>query len=183
MQSRASLFAAVLTGLAVLGLSTWSQAVQAETRQPVVVELYTSQGCSSCPPADAFLGELARQDDVIALSLHVDYWDDMGWKDTFASPNTTARQRAYKQVLNSRYVYTPQIVVDGRGHAVGSRRAEVRALIAEARARAKPRTGARPCATATSCASWSSSAPGPARSWCCRSTWRPRRPPAAPAAR
>ena len=135
MQSRASLFAAVLTGLAVLGLSTWSQAVQAETRQPVVVELYTSQGCSSCPPADAFLGELARQDDVIALSLHVDYWDYMGWTDTFASPVTTARQRAYKQALNSRYVYTPQIVVDGRGHAVGSRRAEVRTLIAEAQAR------------------------------------------------
>ena len=64
---------------------------------PVVVELYTSQGCSSCPPADKILGEIAERDDVIALALHVDYWDYIGWKDSFANPAHTKRQRAYAQ--------------------------------------------------------------------------------------
>lgn len=95
----------------------------------VVVELFTSQGCSSCPPADAFLAELAKRDDVIALSFHVDYWNYIGWNDPFSSPEATARQRAYGRTMHKRYVYTPQIVVDGRAETVGSDRSTVDTLI------------------------------------------------------
>jgi len=86
---------------------------------PVVVELYTSQGCSSCPPADAFLTELAQRPDVIALALHVDYWDYLGWKDDFGRPEHTARQRAYAKRAKSRSIYTPQIVVQGQDRLIG----------------------------------------------------------------
>ena len=103
----------------------------------VVVELFTSQGCSSCPPADAFLTELAKRDDVIALSFHVDYWNYIGWKDPFSSPEATARQRAYGRTLKKRYVYTPQIVVDGRAETVGSNRSMVSSLIMMAAAAQK----------------------------------------------
>lgn len=97
--------------------------------RPVVVELFTSQGCSSCPPADAFLGELAKRSDVVALAFHVDYWDYIGWKDPFGDPLHTARQRAYAARLRQRTIYTPQMVVDGVAHVVGSRRGEVEATI------------------------------------------------------
>ncbi len=95
-----------------------------ETR-PVVVELFTSQGCSSCPPADALLGELADQPGIIALAHHVDYWDYIGWKDPFARPEATKRQRRYAEELGARFIYTPQMVIDGRIDVVGSRRAQV----------------------------------------------------------
>jgi len=94
-------------------------------KRPVVVELFTSQGCSSCPPADALMLELAKRDDIIALSLPVDYWDNMGWADTFASPRHTARQRAYAKTLPNRRVYTPQMVINGTVDLVGSHRDEV----------------------------------------------------------
>lgn len=81
--------------------------------RPVVVELYTSQGCSSCPPADALLGELAGMDGVIALALHVDYWDYIGWADVFARPDHTARQKSYARAAGQRMIYTPQMVIDG----------------------------------------------------------------------
>ncbi|HEX2256673.1 MAG TPA: DUF1223 domain-containing protein [Afifellaceae bacterium] len=90
-----------------------------------VVELFTSQGCSSCPPADAFLTELAERDDVIALSLHVDYWDYLGWKDTFGLAENTARQYAYGKARDDGKVYTPQMVVNGGGDFVGSNREAV----------------------------------------------------------
>ncbi|MBX3492759.1 MAG: DUF1223 domain-containing protein [Parvibaculum sp.] len=112
-----------------LGLSLAS-ATRADTR-PVVVELFTSQGCSSCPRADAYLRELAGRDDVIALSFAVDYWDFLGWKDTLASPTFTKRQRAYAKTLGLSGVYTPQIVVDGVAEGVGSRRTEIEKHIAE----------------------------------------------------
>lgn len=94
-----------------------------------VVELFTSQGCSSCPPADALLKTYTDSKDVMALSLPVDYWDYIGWKDTFASPRNTARQRAYAKQLGLGPVFTPQIVVNGRYQAVGSNRTDVDAAI------------------------------------------------------
>jgi len=97
---------------------------------PVVVELFTSQGCSDCPPADAFLGELAKRKDVIALTLPVTYWDMMGWKDTFASEANTVRQKAYAKQMGRSGVYTPQIVVNGVADVVGGRRDQVIAAIA-----------------------------------------------------
>lgn len=96
---------------------------------PVVVELYTSQGCSSCPPADAILNDLASRDDVIALSLHVDYWDYIGWKDVFANPAHTARQRAYAHHADARTIYTPQMIIDGEDHMVGAQKDKVEAAI------------------------------------------------------
>ncbi|SFS07497.1 hypothetical protein SAMN05444714_0938 [Yoonia litorea] len=92
---------------------------------PVVVELYTSQGCSSCPPADALLHDLAAREDVIALALHVDYWDYIGWKDIFGRPENTQRQHGYARAANERIVYTPQMVINGQDHLVGSRTGEV----------------------------------------------------------
>ncbi len=100
-----------------------------------VVELYTSQGCNSCPPADAILGELVARDDVIALSFHIDYWDYLGWKDTFSSAAATKRQKKYARFLGSRGVYTPQMVIGGAAHAVGSQRARVEELIEAVAAR------------------------------------------------
>lgn len=100
----------------------------AKAAETVVVELFTSQGCSSCPPADRILGELAADENVIALALHVDYWDYLGWKDEFASPEHTERQRAYARAKGER-VYTPQMVVGGVDHVVGSRGMKVAKLI------------------------------------------------------
>jgi hypothetical protein len=101
--------------------------------RPIVVELFTSEGCSSCPPADALLAELAMHPDVLALSFHVDYWDGPGWKDPFSSREATQRQDRYKALLDLATVYTPQIVVDGRWQAVGSDRAEVKRALDLAR--------------------------------------------------
>ncbi|MDT0683996.1 DUF1223 domain-containing protein [Roseicyclus sp. F158] len=100
----------------------------------VLVELYTSQGCASCPPADELLHRLADQEDVLALSLHVDYWDYIGWKDSFASPAFTARQKEYARSAGSRSIYTPQMIVDGTEHIVGSRPMEVAGAIERRRA-------------------------------------------------
>ncbi|MHA6344148.1 DUF1223 domain-containing protein [Roseivivax sp. CAU 1761] len=105
---------------------------------PVVVELFTSQGCSSCPPADALLAELAQRDDVIALALHVDYWDYIGWKDSFAQPRFTARQKGYARSEDRVSIYTPQMVVEGQHDVVGNRAKDVAALIAEHAARESP---------------------------------------------
>jgi hypothetical protein len=99
---------------------------------PVVVELFTSQGCSSCPPADALLGELAQLPGVVALAMHIDYWDYIGWKDPYANPELTKRQQGYAKRLAQRYVYTPQMVIDGRVHVVGSQRRKVFAAIEKA---------------------------------------------------
>lgn len=101
-----------------LGLSVMAGASVAQG--PVVVELFTSQGCSNCPPVDALLAELAEHEDVIALALHVDYWDYIGWPDTFADPAFTARQHAYAYAAGSTVVYTPQLVIGGAAHMVGN---------------------------------------------------------------
>lgn len=99
----------------------------------VVLELFTSQGCSSCPPADALLESYTKRDDVIALTVPVDYWDRLGWKDTFASRDHTLRQQAYASVRGDGQVYTPQIVVSGSAHVVGSSRSSIDDAIALAK--------------------------------------------------
>ena len=117
--------------LAILATGMWMALASVVSAQsgPVVVELYTSQGCSSCPPADEFLGKLAKRDDVIALSLHVDYWDYIGWKDVFADPKYTDRQHAYARAAGKRMVYTPQMVIAGQNLVVGNKPGEVGRLI------------------------------------------------------
>jgi len=104
----------------------------AEISQPKgVVELFTSQGCSSCPPADRLLEELASGDDTLALGWHVDYWDYLGWKDTFGDPSNTERQRGYARTFGEPQVYTPQAVINGRVHVVGSKRDAVLSTLEE----------------------------------------------------
>lgn len=105
---------------------------------PVVVELYTSQGCSSCPPADELLTAIADREDVIALALHVDYWDYLGWADEFADPAYTARQRAYARAAGKRMIYTPQMVVGGLDHIVGHKPNELRSTLREHAAKRSP---------------------------------------------
>jgi len=110
-----------------------SVSAEAGQKDLTVVELFTSEGCSSCPPADTFVGELADRDDILALALHVDYWDYIGWKDRFANPSYTQRQRDYAKQFKLRYVYTPQVVVDGAFQSVGSDRGQVLDAIAQSR--------------------------------------------------
>jgi hypothetical protein len=117
-------------GLLAVALGGAVPPVQAAPR-PVVLELFTSQGCSSCPPADALLGTLARRPEVIALAWHVDYWDHLGWRDPYASRSATERQRAYAARLEGE-VFTPALVVNGGRLLIGSQRAAIEAAIAEA---------------------------------------------------
>ena len=104
--------------LAISGLTAHAAEIQ---KPKAVVELFTSQGCNSCPPADRVLSELAKKGDVLALAWHVDYWDYLGWKDTFGDPEHTKRQRAYAVSLGKRSVYTPQAIINGRTDVVGSK--------------------------------------------------------------
>jgi hypothetical protein len=104
--------------------------VVAQTGSPVVVvELYTSQGCSSCPPADEFFAELAQDPMIIPLALHVDYWDYIGWADSFADPKFTARQKAYARNVGSRTIYTPQMIIGGLDRVEGNAPSEVASLV------------------------------------------------------
>src|SRR5438874_1034367 len=103
---------------AALAIAAWAAVASASADPRAVVELFTSQGCSSCPPADRLLGELAHDPAIVALSLPIDYWDYLGWKDTLANPRHAARQRGYARVRGDREVYTPQAVINGVAHAV-----------------------------------------------------------------
>ncbi len=107
----------------ILGLASLWLAVAAPLKaEPVaVVELFTSQGCSSCPPADKIFKEIAMRDDVVALAYHVDYWDYLGWVDSFADPAFVDIQRAYARAAGERTIYTPQVVIGGTDHVIGSR--------------------------------------------------------------
>src|SRR5207237_4317300 len=109
----------VVLSLAVIASAMLTSAfASAEPR--AVIELFTSQGCSSCPPADKLAGELARDPSLVVMSLPIDYWDYLGWKDTLALPGHTNRQRAYARTRGDREVYTPQVVVNGSVHVLGS---------------------------------------------------------------
>lgn len=120
----------VMVAVAALAGLWMTGAAQAQDRGPVVVELYTSQGCSSCPPADALLRKLAGRTDVLPLALHVDYWDYIGWKDVFGHPRHTARQKSYAQAMRQRTIYTPQMVIGGLHDVVGAHPKDVTDLIA-----------------------------------------------------
>lgn len=138
-----SLLATAALALLVLTACTPTMAQDTDTNTntntasgPVLVELFTSQGCSSCPPADKVLSALGSRQDVIPLAFHVDYWDYIGWKDPFASPSWSNRQRDYATAMDSTRIYTPQLVVNGRAHLVGSNRSGVDDAITEARKKA-----------------------------------------------
>jgi len=123
-------FTGLLLALAAtISVSGAASAEELHIAPKAVVELFTSQGCSSCPPADALLTSLAEQDDVVALAYHVDYWDYVGWKDTFAQEAYSDRQRDYAKSWGSSRIYTPQMVVNGAKAVVGSRRNEVQAAL------------------------------------------------------
>jgi hypothetical protein len=114
---------AVLLAAALSGSGSAAQAADAD--HPTVVELFQSQGCSSCPPANANLNALAGRSDILALSFAVTYWDQLGWKDTYAQPRFTQRQWAYSRAAKRSHVSTPQMIVNGRGALIGHRPAEV----------------------------------------------------------
>ncbi len=127
-----SVLQALMTRLLALVSSVWIALALPVSAQnaPVVVELFTSQGCSSCPPADELLHALSKRPDVIALALHVDYWDYIGWKDVFARPEHTERQKAYATRSGLKSVYTPQIIVNGLDDVMGARGMELANAIA-----------------------------------------------------
>jgi hypothetical protein len=136
---RLAAFALALSVLAGAGLAANALAGEADRSQtdkslvgqPLgVVELFTSQGCSSCLPADAFFAELAAKENIVALAYHVDYWDYLGWKDTLSRKENTERQYEYMRAFGSRSVYTPQAVINGRSHVNGARREEVDGALA-----------------------------------------------------
>ncbi|MCY4065499.1 MAG: DUF1223 domain-containing protein [Rhodospirillaceae bacterium] len=109
-----------LAAIAFVAAPAPAGALADAAKPPVVVELFTSQGCYSCPPADKFLGVLAQRPGVIALSFHVDYWNYLGWRDPYSSAEATQRQQTYASVMRRRTVYTPQMVIDGKLQAIGS---------------------------------------------------------------
>jgi hypothetical protein len=121
-----SIVARAFVGISLL--STVSADVRAEgVKRLDVLELFTSQGCSSCPPADALLGKLSKTNDVLALTFPVNYWDHLGWRDTLAKEAFTKRQYAYAHIRGDRQIYTPQLVVNGMTHVVGSQQPEIEA--------------------------------------------------------
>jgi hypothetical protein len=125
---------AALGGFLVLAVAFAGQASARDSDKivphPVVIELFTSQGCSDCPPADKILNELSARKDIITLSLPVTYWDMLGWKDTFATEANTQRQKAYAAAMGRSGIYTPQMIVDGVINMVGNKRDEVMATLA-----------------------------------------------------
>ena len=114
---------------AMIGLAgpVWAQ------DSPVVVELYTSQGCAACPPADELLNEMAQHDGILPLALHVDYWDYIGWADTFGQPAFSARQKSYARKMGRKSVYTPQMIIGGMDDIQGNAAMQVMSLVAEHR--------------------------------------------------
>jgi hypothetical protein len=131
---RLAAFALAVSAFAGAALASEPGTLQADKPQPEkplgVVELFTSQGCSSCPPADEFFAELAAKENIVALAYHVNYWDYLGWQDTLSSKENTERQYDYMRAFNSRSVYTPQAVINGRSHVNGASRKDVDGALA-----------------------------------------------------
>ena len=125
--------AKALHQLLAAGICVCCAATAFAQSRPAVVELFTSEGCSSCPPAEAYVGELAQRPDVLALSFHVDYWDDLGWRDRFALPEAVQRQRVYAKALRLSSVYTPQVVIDGHEDCVAGDRNSIGRALAQKR--------------------------------------------------
>jgi len=121
----------------ILGISAFNAAI-AQDKAPVVVELFTSQSCSSCPPADRVLGALAKDENIIALSCNVTYWNHLHWEDTLSQDFCTQRQRQYVREFNSRGPYTPQIVINGRHELVGSQGRKVNKIVEKERGSVRP---------------------------------------------
>ncbi len=118
---------------AALTCAVTSAALPAFAEPRAVIELFTSQGCSSCPPADKLMGELSKDPTLVVMTLAVDYWDYLGWKDTLALHGHSNRQRAYAEARGDRAVYTPQVVVNGVAHVLGSDKAAIEGAIAQTR--------------------------------------------------
>lgn len=137
--SRSLVLSGVLLIVASLGLARAQDAAPGDVHRLVVVELFQSQGCSSCPPADANVNAVAGRPDVLALSYAVTYWDGLGWKDTFAQPAFTDRQYAYAHHRGRSQVWTPQVYVNGKTDLIGSDRPELERAIARATASGGPR--------------------------------------------
>jgi hypothetical protein len=127
---------AILVLFAVIVAATPFRAWAAEP--PIVVELFTSQGCSSCPPADKYFGDLAKRPDVIALAFHIEYWNYIGWTDAYSKPWATRRQRDYQAAMKLRYVYTPEMVIQGEAEGIASEPAAIEPMIRAAETKRRP---------------------------------------------
>jgi hypothetical protein len=127
------MFRRCLAYAVIAACSSGAASVCAQAQPRATIELFTSQGCSSCPAADKLLAELAADPSFVPISVPIDYWDYLGWKDTLADPHNTARQRAYAQVRGDGKVYTPQVVVNGSLHVLGSDRAAIEHAITKSR--------------------------------------------------
>jgi hypothetical protein len=126
-------------GALVFVVSAGATCAEDAQQAPTVLELYTSQGCSSCPAADAVLGEMVKSGKVIGLTFSVDYWDYLGWRDTLGNPQHAERQRGYAKAAGGGQVYTPQLVVNGMKQVVGSNRAAIKAAIEKSATQIEPR--------------------------------------------
>jgi hypothetical protein len=126
-----TVFSLSLFAVTALCATDQGHAQTAASAKPVVVELFTSQGCSSCPPADALLGEIAKLPNVVALAFHVDYWDSIGWRDRYEIPAAASRQVRYVDTLNLSSAFTPQVVIDGKASYVGSDRRRILSALAQ----------------------------------------------------
>src|SRR5690349_5671107 len=131
MQARRVAPALLVAGFMIASAMAASVMAARAGEPRAVLELFTSQGCSSCPPADRLVGQLANDPSLIALSVPIDYWDYLGWRDTLANPAHSARQRAYARARGDGQVYTPQIVVNGAADALGSDQAAVERAITQ----------------------------------------------------
>jgi hypothetical protein len=131
MQARRVAPALLIAGFTIASVVAASVTAARAGEPRALLELFTSQGCSSCPPADRLVGQLATDPSLIALSVPIDYWDYLGWRDTLANPAHSARQRAYARARGDGQVYTPQIVVNGAADALGSDRAEIERAITQ----------------------------------------------------